>query len=93
MKRAQEPAILADLKKKLVLLTGPRQSGKTTLAKSVASHFSSSLYLNYDSASDREIILEESWLSSTELLIFDEIHKMNNWKNYIKGVYDTKNPE
>lgn len=63
------------------------------MAKSVASHFSSSLYLNYDSASDREIILEESWLSSTELLIFDEIHKMNNWKNYIKGVYDTKNPE
>ncbi|MCB1085297.1 MAG: ATP-binding protein, partial [Chlamydiia bacterium] len=30
------------------------------------------------------------WLPSTELIILDEIHKMKEWKNYLKGLYDTK---
>lgn len=93
MRRAQQNAILKDLKKKMVLLAGPRQAGKTTLAKAIAKDYQSSLYLNYDSYSDRKIILEESWLPSTELLIFDEIHKMEGWKNYLKGVFDTKPEE
>ena len=25
----------------------------------------------------------------TDLVVFDEIHKMDNWKNYLKGVFDT----
>ncbi len=90
MQRAQESAILKDLEKKMVLLTGPRQAGKTTLAKSIAKNFNNTLYLNYDSASDRKILINESWLPSTELLIFDEIHKMDKWKNYLKGIFDTK---
>lgn len=93
MERYQKAAILRDLQKKMVLLAGPRQAGKTTLAKSIAKEFTSSIYLNFDSNADRKIILEESWIPSTELLIFDEIHKMSNWKNYLKGVYDTKPPE
>ncbi len=92
MERYQKKAILADLHKKMVLLAGPRQAGKTTLAKSIATEFSSSLYLNFDSATDRKIVHETSWLPSTELLIFDEIHKMKDWKNYLKGVFDTKSP-
>lgn len=93
MQRAQQNAIIKDLKKKMVLLAGPRQAGKTTLAKTIAKEFKSPLYLNYDSSADRKIILEESWLPSTDLLIFDEIHKMPNWKNYLKGVFDTKTEE
>lgn len=92
MERAQKKYILRDLKKKMVLLSGPRQAGKTTLAKEIAKEFSSSLYLNYDRTEDRKILLNETWLPSTELLIFDEIHKMPKWKNYLKGVYDTKAP-
>ncbi len=76
----------------MVLLTGPRQAGKTTLARDIAKEFSSSLYLTYDRSEDRKILIEESWLPSTELLIFDEIHKMPEWKNYLKGVFDTKLP-
>lgn len=76
----------------MVFLAGPRQSGKTTLAKEVAREFPSSMYLNYDHAEDRKILLQEAWLPSVELLIFDEIHKMAEWKNYLKGVYDTKAP-
>ena len=90
MERAQEEKILSDLNKKMVLLAGPRQAGKTTLAKKIAPNFSSSLYLNYDRGEDRQIILKEAWLPSVELLILDEIHKMGDWKTYLKGIYDTK---
>lgn len=90
MKRFQKDAILKDLAKKLVFLVGPRQVGKTWLAKDIALGFKNSLYLNYDKQSDKEIMLSESWLDNTELLILDELHKMDNWKNYLKGIYDTK---
>lgn len=90
MKRYQEEAILRDLNKKMVLLAGPRQAGKTTLAKAIAKNFRQSAYLNYDRLEDRKIIKDEAWLPSTELLILDEIHKMPKWKNYLKGIYDTK---
>jgi predicted AAA+ superfamily ATPase len=90
MIRVQKPYILKDLDKKLVFLVGPRQVGKTWLAKNIAREFTRSLYLNYDKRSDRKIMHDESWLESTELLILDELHKMEDWKNYIKGVYDTK---
>lgn len=92
MERVQKKAILRDLSKKMVLLAGPRQAGKTTLAKEIAKDFNSSIYLTYDRIEDRKIILEEAWLPSVELIILDEIHKMKKWKNYLKGVYDTKLP-
>jgi predicted AAA+ superfamily ATPase len=88
MDRAQKQAILRDLQKKMVLLAGPRQAGKTTLAKAIAQEFKSSIYLTYDRKEDRKIILDEAWLPSVELIILDEIHKMRKWKNYLKGVYD-----
>jgi predicted AAA+ superfamily ATPase len=90
MKRFQSEAIRRDLSKKMVLLAGPRQAGKTTLAKSLSQYYASSTYLTYDRLEDRKIIMNESWLPTTELLILDEIHKMAMWKNYLKGVYDTK---
>lgn len=90
MKRIQKQAILKDLGKKIVLIVGPRQAGKTWLAKDIAREFASSIYLNYDQILDREIIHAQSWLPTTDLLILDELHKMENWKNYLKGVYDTK---
>src|SRR5689334_16221611 len=90
MERAQKLAIIRDLKKKMVFLTGPRQTGKTTLAKEISKNYQNYTYLNYDRLEDRNIIHQEAWLSSIELLIFDEIHKMLHWKNYLKGIYDTK---
>lgn len=92
MERAQKKSIIRDLKKKMVLLAGPRQAGKTTLAKSIANEYASSIYLSYDSLGDRKIIENESWLPSVELIILDEIHKMPEWKNYLKGLFDTKEP-
>jgi predicted AAA+ superfamily ATPase len=90
MTRKRTDRIIKDLKSKIVFLTGPRQVGKTWLARDIAGRYSRPLYLNYDSRADREIIEKEAWLDSTDLIVFDEIHKMPGWKTYIKGVFDTK---
>lgn len=92
MKRYLYSQVLEDLKKKMVLITGPRQVGKTYLAKQVMEEFDKPQYLNYDNINDHRIIKNMSWAQNTDLLIFDEIHKMKGWKNYIKGVYDSKQP-
>ncbi len=52
--------------------------------------FSDYDYFNYDSVQDRLIISEKNWNRKKELIIFDELHKMKNWKGWLKGVYDTE---
>jgi len=90
MQRKQAEQIKKDLDKKMVFLVGPRQAGKTWLAKEIGKSYTKTTYLNYDSAEDRQIIRQESWREKTELLILDELHKMKGWKNYLKGVFDTR---
>lgn len=88
MKRYLSSTILSDLGKKMVLLTGPRQVGKTTLAKELMASYRHPQYLNWDVADDRRILLGQSWSPRADMLVFDEIHKMPNWKSYLKGVFD-----
>jgi len=90
MERRQQPLIVKDLTHKMVFLTGPRQVGKTSLALSIAENVERSTYLNYDNFAHRDIIRQGRWLPDTELLILDELHKMPQWKTYLKGIYDTK---
>jgi predicted AAA+ superfamily ATPase len=78
----------SDLKKKMVFLSGPRQSGKTTLAKSILPV--SGLYLNYDIAKHRKLIRNQDFDSNCPIVILDELHKMAKWKNYLKGLYDER---
>ncbi len=81
--------ILEDLKKKMVFVGGPRQVGKTTLAKTVLSKaFPDGRYLNWDFDEDRQDILRKKWSTDNSLLIFDELHKFPRWKTWIKGIYD-----
>jgi len=87
MRRSLRNPIIEDLDSKIVLLSGPRQSGKTTLSKML---FESYDYLNYDDAEHRLAVSEKNWDRSRKLVIFDELHKMNKWKSWIKGVYDTE---
>lgn len=87
MQRSLLPYIQKDLERKVVLVTGPRQAGKTTLAKQLSSSYD---YLNFDSAEHRLLILEKSWDRKKDLVIFDELHKMKKWKIWLKGVYDTE---
>jgi predicted AAA+ superfamily ATPase len=81
--------IKKDLDKKLVLLAGPRQVGKTWLSKELYPA-DKSVYLNFDRGGDRTVIREESWRRDAELVILDEIHKLRDWKSWIKGIYDTE---
>ena len=83
--------LAADLKKKLVFITGPRQVGKTTLSRSLMQG-ADAQYLNYDVAADRAVIERQSWRAQSQLLVLDEIHKMANWKSWLKGVLDGKAP-
>lgn len=88
--REQMNDICMDLKKKMVFVVGPRQAGKTWLAKEIARSYRHALYLNYDQVDDRGVVHAQAWPEETELLVIDECHKMPGWKQYLKGVYDTK---
>ena len=79
--------IRADLNHKIILITGPRQVGKTTLARMLANDFD---YLNFDNPEHRLQLLERSWDRQKKLVIFDELHKLKNWKSWLKGIYDTE---
>ena len=77
-----------DLTRKMVFLGGPRQVGKTALARSLLERAGSGRYFNWDIDEDRQAILGKSWARSDKILIFDELHKFARWKNWIKGLYD-----
>lgn len=79
-------------------ITGPRQSGKTTLAKlKLEREASSDLYYLWDLRSvrnrykqnqlfftqDRPPSRQKQWVC------FDEIHKIPKWKNALKGIFDS----
>jgi len=81
---------------KMAFVSGPRQVGKTTLAKHYKERFGQGLYLNWDNVAHQKKILTDPLFFEKEnrdpgkpfLLIFDEIHKYRQWKNYLKGAYD-----
>ncbi|HEY3245107.1 MAG TPA: AAA family ATPase [Phycisphaerae bacterium] len=83
---------------KFVLLSGPRQVGKTTLAKAwcqrQAATGRNTLYLNWDVPADRQAILAREWLRplTIQALVLDEFHKYARWKSFLKGLYDQEGP-
>jgi len=82
--------------KNMVFLSGPRQCGKTTLAKMISERFANSIYVNWDVVTDKRRVIQDPYFfqsvervdESTPLVVLDEIHKYKDWKNYLKGVYD-----
>ena len=89
-KRYLHGCIAADLKEKMVLLDGPRQVGKTTLAQSIAGKNKKLVYLNWDNRKHRRQLLSMEWEGEADFLILDELHKYSNWKSCLKGVWDTR---
>jgi uncharacterized protein len=82
--------ILEDLSKKMVFIGGPRQCGKTFLAKEILKTLNSeNNYFNYDSPEDKKRILAQQW-SEEKYIALDEIHKFPKWKTFVKGMYDTQ---
>lgn len=94
--RIYDKIISAHLAKyrQMVFLSGPRQVGKTTLAKNFAT-----CYLDWDNVDARSLILRGPVAVSEQMLskltpalpvvAFDEIHKYRQWKNFLKGFFDT----
>ena len=90
--------------RQMALLTGPRQVGKTTLTRLLGAEAGEATYvatyLNWDNADDRQLMLQgvdavaqraqlQVLSERPSLLVFDEIHKFPDWKNWIKGFFDT----
>lgn len=87
MDRYLKAQVLKDLQRKMVFLGGPRQVGKTTLAKSLLK--SPTAYLNWDFGEHRQKILKMQF-PNQPLLVLDELHKYRQWRNYLKGLYDVR---
>ena len=82
-----------DLSKKMVFIGGPRQVGKTTLSRYLTENDNNHIYLNWDNPKHKIEITKQQWPPNTEWIVFDEIHKYDQWKNLIKGIWDTRTNE
>src|SRR3990167_8338477 len=83
----------------MLFLCGHRQVGKTTLAHSVTELGYSTVYFSWDYDSHRKLILQgqqaiadhaglDSLQTQKPVILFDELHKFTDWKNFLKGFYD-----
>ena len=102
MKRIYQELVrlhLANLRQ-MVFLMGPRQVGKTTLALSLLEQDVANCYFNWDRIDHRLLFIEGPEAIAKQvglfelarhppLLIFDEIHKFNKWKLFLKGFFDS----
>lgn len=84
---------------KMAFVAGPRQVGKTTLAKSLLRDPAGS-YFTWDLDSHRRRIIrarEHFWPgpagTGRARIVLDEIHKYPRWKRFLKGLFDTRRDE
>ncbi len=87
-RRYLEDSITADLAEKMVFLAGPRQVGKTTLAKQILAAARVGTCLSWDNREDRREIRAARWPGGRALVVLDELHKWRTWKSWIKGEFD-----
>jgi hypothetical protein len=86
--RYLEGPIREDLTSKMVLMAGPRQVGKTTLAQQLLTEWPHGLYLNWDNRDNRKDIRAARWPGDESLVVLDELHKWRGWKGWLKGEFD-----
>ena len=85
--RYLESSIREDLGTKMVFVTGPRQVGKTTIARRMLPDPAG--YLSWDIPSHRETILRRE-LPAVGTIALDEVHKYRTWRAYLKGLFDER---
>lgn len=94
MKRVYESIIDDHFQRndEMLFISGARQVGKTTTAQAFAEN---GHYLDWDIQEDRSDIIqgqrhlgERIGALAGQTVVFDELHKYADWKNFIKGFYD-----
>jgi predicted AAA+ superfamily ATPase len=86
---------------KMAFVSGPRQCGKTTMAKRLLKKRGHGEYYNWDEVKFRRQWIKDPHLivpakqqsSQKPILVLDELHKAKLWKRSLKGIYDSKNGE
>lgn len=87
--------------RRIAFIVGPRQVGKTTLARSLQDERKSQdLYRSWDDLAWRRELAAAPYgfidgyrpkaATGRPLVVIDEIHKYPRWKRYIKGLWDTR---
>ena len=97
-----QPRVYTDVLKRhlrdhrqMAFVSGPRQVGKTTTCKEMAT-----TYFDYDNADHRKALIAgpqavarqiglETLVEKPPILVIDELHKYRRWKEFLKGFYDT----
>lgn len=89
--------------KKMAFISGPRQVGKTTLARFLLKEREKTAYFNWDIENVRRSIVANPvnfWRPVTtggegqmERIALDEIHKYPRWKRFLKGFFDANREE
>ncbi len=82
--------------KQIVVITGIRRSGKSTLFLHLMKHFDNYYYLNFDDerlinfkVSDfQELMLIFKKHSKSKTIFFDEIQNIPNWERFIRRIFD-----
>src|SRR6218665_2412606 len=86
--RSIEQAVAEDLDRhKIAMVSGPRQCGKTTLAKQLLAQRGGA-YFNWDVAAHRSALRAGQLDTTQPLWAFDELHKFRGWRGWLKGLYD-----
>ncbi len=95
--RKIEPSILNDFKRrKVIVLLGARQVGKTTLLEHIGKDFKKVLSLNCDNLDDRTLLENRTstelvhMLGSYDLVLIDEVQRVNNIGLTLKMIGDLK---
>ncbi len=81
---------------KIAMVSGPRQCGKTTLARMLLNRRKTGVYRNWDQIAFRRewaknpaSVIPRAEGADIPLVVLDEIHKRRRWKRDLKGLYDT----
>ena len=106
IRHLEQIAFSPDFGRQMRLIAGPRQTGKTTIARSFLEKCGcGKLYYNWDNRQIRDAYRKDNHFFAGDMfnvppgeggkrwLCMDEIHKYPDWKNILKDFFDSYNED